>query len=230
MALAPGAGAPAIRRMFDAVAPRYDLLNRILSGGIDRRWRRALAAAVVGDNPAGGRYLDLATGTGDCLAALRARDATARVAGVDLSGEMLRRARPKNPDTALLVADAVALPFADAAFDGATVAFGVRNMPDRLAALRELARIVRRGGRVAVLELVEPASPLARLYVHHLVPRMAAVLAGRAAPAYRYLEESIAAFPEPPAFARTMGAAGLRAVTFRRLFPGACALFVGARP
>jgi demethylmenaquinone methyltransferase/2-methoxy-6-polyprenyl-1,4-benzoquinol methylase len=216
--------------MFDAVAPRYDLLNRVLSGGADQRWRRALAAAAVADNPPGGRYLDVATGTGDCLDALRGRDPAARVVGLDLSGAMLARARARHPGVPLAMGDVTALPFAPYTFDAATIAFGIRNVADRLAALREMVRVVRRGGRVAVLELGEPVFPLARLYVHHVVPRVAAVLAGDAAPAYRYLERSIAAFPEPAAFANTLGAAGLRSIEIRGLLLGACTLFVGTRP
>jgi demethylmenaquinone methyltransferase/2-methoxy-6-polyprenyl-1,4-benzoquinol methylase len=172
----------------------------------------------------------VATGTGDCIQALRARDPHAQVVGLDLSTEMLARARCRVPGAPFLHGDAAALPFASHAFDAVTVAFGIRNMPDRLTALREMLRVVRRGGRVVVLELGEPVFPLARLYVHHLVPRVAAMLAGDAAPAYRYLQESIAAFPDPAAFANTMGAAGLRAIEIKGLLFGACTLFVGMRP
>ncbi len=210
--------------MFDRIARRYDLLNRVMSFGQDRRWRDALVAELVGD-----RILDVATGTGDVAAAIcRARPGVA-VVGLDPSVEMLAVAQAKVRDDVELVAgDAQAMPFADNSFSSAAMAFGIRNVPDRPRALSEMARVVWPGGRVAVLELTEPSGSLlsaaARLHVRYLVPLLGRWLS--TPEEYAYLERSIAAFPSPEVFADTMRSAGLRQVTVERLSFGAVTLFV----
>jgi len=219
--------------MFDGIAARYDLLNAIMSLGLHRRWRRRLARALA--PAAEGRALDVATGTADVALALARRYPRARVVGLDPSRAMLARGREKvetaglGERVSLVEGDAQALPFGDDTFDGACVAFGIRNIPDREAALGELHRVLRPGAPLAVLELSEPtgglAAPLARLYVHRVVPAVGRLLADRAA--YAYLPSSIAAFPAPAAFAATMARAGFGDVSVRRLTMGAAHLFVG---
>jgi demethylmenaquinone methyltransferase / 2-methoxy-6-polyprenyl-1,4-benzoquinol methylase len=222
--------------MFDAIARRYDLLNRLLSGGVDRRWRdHAVRALRLPDGPT--RVLDVATGTGDLAIAIARRHPQAEVVGVDPSTRMLEIGRVKldrrglADRVTLAVGDAEALAFPDASFDAAAIAFGIRNVPDRRRGLAELARVVRPGGRVAVLELSEPRggviAPLARFHVHVLVPRIGALLSG--AREYRYLQRSIAAFPAPDAFATMMEDAGLAIEAVRPLTFGVCHLHVGVR-
>jgi len=226
--VAPGSGA-----MFDRIARRYDLLNRVLSLGLDRRWRRKAAAALeLGDRA---RVLDLACGTGDLALAILARHPDARVTGVDPSHAMLDiagdKATRRGVALALEVGIAEELPFDDAAFDGVSIAFGLRNVPDRERALREMARVVRPGGRVVVLELGEPRGrllgPIARFHIHRVVPRLGALLSG--AREYRYLEKSIAAFPPPDQVADMMRRAGLMPHEPRPLTFGACHLFAAER-
>jgi demethylmenaquinone methyltransferase/2-methoxy-6-polyprenyl-1,4-benzoquinol methylase len=218
----PGSGA-----MFDAIARRYDLLNRILSMGIDRRWRKRTVAAL-GDPS---RVLDVATGTGDLAIAIAKRYPGATVVGIDPSEKMLEVGRGKVGDLPITLeaGDAQALPYPDDSFDAATIAFGIRNVPDRARGLAEMARVVRPGGRVAVLELSEPKGgvmgPLARFHVHVLVPRIGALLSG--AREYRYLQRSIAAFPPPEEFAAMMERAGLAIEQVDRLTFGVCHLYVG---
>jgi demethylmenaquinone methyltransferase/2-methoxy-6-polyprenyl-1,4-benzoquinol methylase len=220
--------------MFDAIAPRYDLLNRLLSLGIDQRWRRLLVERLA--LQPGAYVLDHATGTAD-LAILIARSAPGiRVVGVDPSSEMLRVGRAKVEAAGL--AERVSLQtgsaedlssFANASVDAVSMAFGIRNVPDRPRALRELARVTRPGGRIAILELSEPRSgilgPLARLHVHQIVPWVGGLLSG--AREYRYLQKSIAAFPPPSEFARLMEDSGMRVQSVEPLTFGACHLYVG---
>lgn len=225
---ATGSGA-----MFDDIAHRYDRLNRILSLGGDRRWRRACAASL-GLSP-GCRVADIATGTGDLAIEMLAQEPSATVIGIDPSEKMLAIAREKIADGGLddhlelKAGDAQSLPLADHAVDAACMAFGIRNVPDRPRALAELARVVRPRGRIAILELSDPQSrifgPPAKLYVHHVVPRLGALLSG--AREYRYLEQSIAAFPPPAAFAAMMESAGIAVTEIQRFSFGACCLFVG---
>jgi demethylmenaquinone methyltransferase / 2-methoxy-6-polyprenyl-1,4-benzoquinol methylase len=229
----PGSGA-----MFDAIAHRYDLLNRILSAGVDRRWRRRTVRALALPSDAPARVLDVATGPGDLAIAIARRHRRVEVVGVDPSREMLAVGRTKLARRGLAArvqlaeGDAEALAYPDASFDGATIAFGIRNVPDRARGLAELARVVRPGGRVCVLELSEPRggllAPLARFHVHVLVPRIGALLSGRRE--YRYLQTSIAAFPAPAAFAAMMEEAGLAAVEAVPLTFGVCHLYVGVKP
>lgn len=222
--------------MFDAIAHRYDLLNRILSLGVDRGWRRRTVAAAGIRGAA--RILDLATGTGDLALMIARRHPDARVVGVDPSRKMLAIAERKvaaarlSDRIELRTGDAQALPFDDDSFDAAVVAFGIRNVPDRGLGLRELARVTKPGGKVAILELSEPRSgvmgALARFHVRHIVPNVGAFLSGRRE--YRYLQRSIAAFPPPEEFVAVMEDNHLEEVRTFPLTFGACALFVGTVP
>lgn len=224
----PGSGA-----MFDSIAGRYDLLNRILSFNLDRRWR-ARAVAAIGLEP-GSRVLDLATGTADVALEVLRQEPQARVVGLDPSPRMLDLGREKvaaaglGRRIGLESGEAEALPFGDDSFDAATVAWGIRNVVDRPAALAEMARVVRPGGRVVVLESIEPTSgilaPFARAYLRHAVPRLGAWLSKEHA--YKYLQTSIEAFPPPDVFARMMGTSGLEVLEVRPLTFGVCCLFVG---
>jgi demethylmenaquinone methyltransferase / 2-methoxy-6-polyprenyl-1,4-benzoquinol methylase len=222
--------------MFDRIARRYDLLNRLLSLGLDQSWRRRTIDAL-GLSPAG-RLLDVATGTADVaiLAARRVPGLT--VVGVDPSRAMLAIGREKveraglSGNVTLAEGNALALPFPLAAFDAVTIAFGIRNVADRGAAVREMARVTRPGGRIGVLELIEPRgrpwSAPARLWVRRGVPIVGAILSG--AWEYRYLQRSIAAFPPPDEFLGVMAGAGLAAVSSRPMAFGSCCLFVGRVP
>jgi demethylmenaquinone methyltransferase/2-methoxy-6-polyprenyl-1,4-benzoquinol methylase len=217
--------------MFDRIAGRYDRLNRIISLGMDRGWRDRLVRAMK--LPKGARVLDLATGTADVAIAIADMHGDARVVGVDPSANMLDVGRAKaaayGGRIELVLGDARALPFPDASFDGACISFGIRNVPDRAKGLSEMRRVVKPGGRVVVLELGEPkGGPLAffaRLHVHHIVPRLGAYLSR--APEYRYLQRSIAAFPQPEEFAAMMADAGLSEVGIERLVFGAAHIYCG---
>lgn len=226
--VAPGSGA-----MFDRIARRYDLLNRILSLGLDRRWRRKAAAAL--ELGADARVLDLACGTGDLALEIARRHPDAEVTGLDPSRGMLDiaegKAARRGARLALEVGIAEELPFDDAAFDGVSIAFGLRNVPDRERALTEMARVTRPGGRVVVLELGEPRGrllgPLARFHIHRVVPRLGALLSG--AREYRYLERSIAAFPPPDEVTAMMRRAGLSPDAPVPLVFGACHIFAAEK-
>jgi demethylmenaquinone methyltransferase/2-methoxy-6-polyprenyl-1,4-benzoquinol methylase len=218
--------------MFDRIAARYDAMNRLLSFGLDRGWRRrTVRALALGAAP---RVLDLATGTGDLAIDIARMHPDAQIVGLDPSRQMLavagaKLARRRLGDRiSLVVGDAQKLPYQDGEMDAATIAFGIRNVPDRPAALREMARVVRPGGRVAVLELGEPRSGvmgrMARLHCHHIVPRLGALISG--AREYRYLQRSIAAFPPSEEFAAIMEQAGLRMIEVVPLTFGVCTLYV----
>ena len=225
-----------ISEMFSSIAPRYDFLNRLLSLGVDRRWRRLAVAETVPST--GGRFLDVATGTADmALEILRLKGAGASVAGVDLSVEMMRVGQEKcaragqSRSVAFLRAPGEALPFRDASFDSACVAFGIRNVADRERGLREMCRAVRPGGRVVVLEFSSPPGSvfgtMYRFYFRSVLPRIGGIFSRGSA--YAYLPESVLAFPEPPAFAEMMRAAGCVSVTHRPLTFGIVTLYVGVR-
>jgi demethylmenaquinone methyltransferase/2-methoxy-6-polyprenyl-1,4-benzoquinol methylase len=230
--VAPAFGSGA---MFDRIAARYDAMNRLLSFGFDRGWRRRTVRAL--ELGASARALDLATGTGDLAIDIARAHPDARVIGLDPSREMLAIAQAKLArrglaDRVTLVrGDAQHLPYRTGELDAATIAFGIRNVPDRPAALREMARVVRRGGRIAILELGEPRrgwlARAARFHTRHVVPRLGALLSG--AREYRYLQRSIAAFPPASEFAQVMEQAGLRVIEVVPLTFGVCTLYV-ARP
>lgn len=233
---APVPGQPeqaAVRSMFDRIAPRYDLLNRVLSAGTDVRWRRA--AVDLLDLPPAGRVLDLCTGTADLLLEALGRDAAARGVGVDLSSGMLARGARKLRDrgldarAGLLAGDAERLPLRDAWFDGALVAFGIRNVSDRPRALREARRVLKPGGRLVVLEFSMPRGLLGaayRLYFGRVLPLVGRVVSGDAS-AYTYLPASVAVFPEPPEFGALMEQAGFQSVRWRPLTGGIAHLYRG---
>jgi demethylmenaquinone methyltransferase / 2-methoxy-6-polyprenyl-1,4-benzoquinol methylase len=217
--------ADGVRAMFDRIAPVYDAMNRVFTMGLDGRWRRLAAAAVV---TPGDRVLDAACGTGDL--ALADRKAGGEVTGLDFSERMLERARRKSDRIEWVRGDALALPFDDASFDAATIGFGIRNVDDLDTGLRELARVVRPGGRLAVLEITRPTGvlrPFFRLWFDVLIP-----LAGKALPggaAYTYLPASVRRFPGPDDLADALRRAGFADVSYRLLAGGIVSLHVGHR-
>jgi demethylmenaquinone methyltransferase/2-methoxy-6-polyprenyl-1,4-benzoquinol methylase len=217
--------------MFDRIAPVYDAMNTLMTLGLDRRWRRA-AARAAGLRP-GMRAVDVACGTGALTRLLAEAVApTGEVLGVDVSSAMLARAARRPPMGARFVrADALALPLVSASVDAATIAFGLRNVTDYAGCLAEMARVVRPGGRVVVLEIALPAGDLgaraAAAWFGHVVP-----LLGRAAgdaAAYRYLPDSVRSYPPPVEVAHLLRAAGLREVRWRRLGPGLVTLHAARR-
>jgi demethylmenaquinone methyltransferase/2-methoxy-6-polyprenyl-1,4-benzoquinol methylase len=216
----------AVRGMFDRIAPVYDVMNRVMTAGLDQRWRRLAAAEVVWP---GDRVLDACCGTGDLAVECERRGG--RVVGLDFSEPMLARARKKSGAIEWVQGDALALPFENGAFDAATVGFGVRNLADLEGGLRELARILRPGGKLAVLEITRPRGllkPFFRLWFDVLVP-----LAGRVLPggkAYTYLPASVRRFPGPDDLSALLERAGFEDVRYRLLGGGSVALHVGTRP
>jgi demethylmenaquinone methyltransferase/2-methoxy-6-polyprenyl-1,4-benzoquinol methylase len=218
--------AEGVRRMFDRIAPVYDAMNRTMTAGLDRRWRRITVAAVV---RSGDRVLDVCCGTGDL--ALAALPYSSEVDGVDFSPAMLERARLKASAIEWVQGDALALPFEDASFDAVTVGFGVRNVEDLERALRELRRVVRPGGRVGILEITRPRgalSPFYKLWFDVLIPLAGKLLPGGSA--YTYLPASVRRFPGPRELARLLDTAGFEGVSFRLLGGGIVALHVGQVP
>ena len=211
--------------MFDRIAPVYDRMNRVMTVGLDRRWRALAAEAAV--RP-GDRVLDAACGTGDlALAAVRAGG---RVTGLDFSRPMLDRALRKAPELEWVEGDVLALPFSDGEFDAATIGFGIRNVEDLEAGLRELARVLRPGGRLAVLEITRPTGllrPFFRLWFDVLVPLAGRVLPGGAA--YTYLPASVRRFPGPDDLAAALRRSGFEHVSYRLLAGGIVALHVAER-
>jgi demethylmenaquinone methyltransferase/2-methoxy-6-polyprenyl-1,4-benzoquinol methylase len=215
-----------VRNMFDRIAPVYDSMNRVMTAGLDLRWRRLAAAAVV--RP-GDRVLDAACGTGDfALADLRA--GAAEVTGVDFSREMLERARRKSASVEWVQADLLALPFEDASFDVVTIGFGARNLADLELGLRELARVLRPGGRLAILEITQARGtlkPFFSLWFDRLVPVVGKLLPGGAA--YAYLPASVRRFPPAEELAAMLCGAGFTNVSFRLLAGSIVALHTGTR-
>ena len=209
--------------MFDGVAPRYDLVNDVLSLGQDRRWRAETVAAV--DPRPGQRVLDLAAGTGTSSRPFA--DAGALVVPADLSEGMLSVGKQRQPGLAFVNADALALPFADDAFDAVTISFGLRNVEDVATALAELRRVTRPGGRIVICEFSTPTwRPFRHLYRNYLVaalPRIAGLTASNPA-AYDYLAESILAWPDQATLADLMVEAGWRGVGWKNLSGGIVAL------
>ncbi len=214
-----------VRSMFDRIAPVYDLMNRVMTVGLDQRWRRLAVREVVWP---GDRVLDACCGTGDL--AVEAERRGGRVVGLDFSPRMLERAQHKSGTIEWVQGDALALPFADEDFDAATVGFGVRNLADLEAGLRELARVLRPGGKAAVLEITRPRGilrPFFRLWFDVLVPFAGRVLPG--GKAYTYLPASVRRFPGPEDLSALMRRAGFQDVHYRLLGGGAVALHTGVR-
>ncbi len=219
--------------MFDAIADRYDLVNRIISLGIDQSWRKKTVESLRLSD--GARVLDLATGTADLAIQIAREEPGTSVVGLDPSKRMLAIGKRKVHDALvsdrveLVVGDAQSLPFPDNSFEAVCIAFGIRNVPDRGRALREMARVTRPAGRIAILELSEPRQgslfgPIARFHVHTLVPWLGALLSG--AHEYRYLQKSIAAFPSADDFATLMSESSLEVLEVRALTFGVCHLYV----
>jgi demethylmenaquinone methyltransferase/2-methoxy-6-polyprenyl-1,4-benzoquinol methylase len=216
----------AVRGMFDRIAPVYDVMNHVMTAGLDRRWRRLAASEVVWP---GDRVLDACCGTGDLAVEDERRGG--RVVGLDFSEPMLERSRKKSGAIEWVQGDALALPFEDASFDAATVGFGVRNLADLEGGLRELARVLRPGGRLAVLEITRPKGllkPFFRLWFDVLVPFAGRVLPG--GKAYTYLPASVRRFPGPDDLSTLLERAGFADVRYRLLGGGSVALHVGTRP
>lgn len=218
--------------MFDGIAARYDLVNRVISLGIDQSWRRKTVRAL--ELGAAHRVLDLATGTADLGIQVARTDLSVTVVGLDPSGKMLDVGREKvaraglTTRVELVQGDAQALPFADASFHSVCIAFGIRNVPDRALALREMARVTRPGGRIAILELSEPRGGLmgamARFHIHTVVPYVGALLSG--VKEYQYLQRSISAFPPAAEFAELMQRSNLNVLGVHPLTFGVCHLYV----
>jgi demethylmenaquinone methyltransferase/2-methoxy-6-polyprenyl-1,4-benzoquinol methylase len=227
-----------ISGMFDAIADRYDLLNGVLSAGLDRYWRRRAirSLGLTGRE----RLLDVCTGTADvALTAARAPRGAARAIGVDFAGGMLAHGAAKvrneglESRVSLVRGDAMHLPVADRTVDAATVAFGIRNVRDADAACRELLRVLRPGGRLAILEFGMPAvpgiGPLYRWYFTRVLPRIGRAVSRHHA-AYEYLPESVGAFPWGEGFARILGVAGFSRIRARPLALGVVYLYTAVRP
>jgi demethylmenaquinone methyltransferase/2-methoxy-6-polyprenyl-1,4-benzoquinol methylase len=212
-----------VAAMFDEVASRYDLTNTVISFGQDRRWRRSTMAALE-PNP-GDRVLDVGAGTGVSTAELATSGAYA--VGVDLSIGMLRAGRRVRPDVPLLAGDALRLPFPDESFDAVTISFALRNVVDPVAALREMARVTRPGGRLVVCEFSTPTNPLFRtVYLSYLMRSLPAVarMVASNPDAYVYLAESIRAWPDQAGLAARIAGAGWERVAWRNLTGGVVAL------
>ena len=227
--------------MFAGIAGRYDLLNHLLSGNVDKRWRRQVARSLEPSLVEGARVLDVACGTGD-LSLVLAGAGRARVVGLDFCRPMLEIARrkaqivsPDSPDpraVPFVEGDALRLPFADETFDAVTIAFGLRNLAGVFEGLRELRRILRPGGRVAILEFSSPVVPgfraLFRFYFTRVLPRIGGLVSGSRG-AYEYLPDSVTRFPDQKRLAELMREAGFEGVGYRNLTGGIAALHTGAR-
>ncbi len=234
--VAPADRAARVRAMFAGIAARYDLMNRLMTGGRDQAWRRQ-AARLAAPAPEE-RVLDLATGTADLALAFLGETAAEAVIGVDFVEPMLRRARAKldrldERRVRLVAADALALPFSDGAFGCVASAFLLRNLADLRRGLAEMRRVTAPGGRVVALEITQPTVPvwreLFRLYFHHLVPALGALVSGDRA-AYTYLPRSVERFVTPAELARLMLDVGLWDVRVTRLGLGTVTVHVGRVP
>lgn len=234
---APAEKAAHVRRMFDSIAPRYDLLNHVLSLNVDRLWRKRAVNRLGWERAPAGTYLDNCAGTLDLSVELARRPAfRGRVVGSDFTFAMLengvRAGKTAGVPIEPACADALALPYPDASFDGATVGFGVRNLADLDAGLREMARVLKPGARLVVLEFTTPGwQPFRGLYFFYFLKVLPLVgrMVSKHSSAYTYLPESVMSFPEPPELARRMAAAGFGGVKWETLSGGIAALHHGTR-
>ena len=219
-----------VRDMFAQISPRYDLLNHLLSGNIDRRWRRAMVRKLTPRLPANPQILDVACGTGDLSIELfEQTDAT--VIGVDFCRPMLELAKSKTNRISFVEGDALRLPFPDGAFDAVTIGFGLRNLSSVAAGLSELRRILKPNGIAAVLEFSQPAAGLRAMvafYYARVLPRIGGWLSGSRS-AYEYLPDSISHFPNQSQLAEAMREVGFADVNFENLTGGVAALHIGRR-
>jgi demethylmenaquinone methyltransferase/2-methoxy-6-polyprenyl-1,4-benzoquinol methylase len=222
-----------VRRIFTAIAPTYDRLNRIISFRFDQRWRRYAVGRLGWQRKPDGIYLDLCAGTLDFAATLaRQPGFRGRIVGADFVQPMLSLGRDKSARVAPVAADALELPFPDASFDGAMVGWGVRNLVDLDAGLAEAARVLRPGGRLVILEMTLPPHPLMRriyeFYFRRVLPRIGRLISKHTT-AYTWLPESTFAFPGPPELARRLAEQGFRDVSYELFMGGVCAMHVGTR-
>jgi demethylmenaquinone methyltransferase/2-methoxy-6-polyprenyl-1,4-benzoquinol methylase len=223
-----------VRGMFSAIAPRYDLLNHLLSFNIDRRWRRRAIAALGWESAPAATYVDLCAGTLDVAATLSSKVGfRGRVIGADFAEPMLRAGREKiSGRVSPVVADALDLPLASESTAGAIVAFGIRNVSDLDAALREVHRVLERGTRFVILEFTTPRNALMRslyhMYFHRLLPVIGGLVSGHRT-AYRYLPASVARFPAEEELAARMRSAGFATVAWTSLSFGIAAIHVGTK-
>jgi demethylmenaquinone methyltransferase / 2-methoxy-6-polyprenyl-1,4-benzoquinol methylase len=225
-----------VREMFAAIATRYDLLNHLLSGNIDKRWRRIVAQALQETLVnVEARILDVACGTGD-LSLTLSQSGGARIVGIDFCRPMLDIAATKSAKLCLALpfieGDALHLPFADCSFEAATIAFGLRNLTSVEAGIKELLRVLKPGGKVAVLEFSKPQAPVLRslfkFYFTRLLPRFGGLISGSRS-AYQYLPDSVSRFPDQEELAAMMRNAGFAEVSYQNLTGGIAALHLGTR-
>lgn len=226
-----------IREMFDAIAPRYDLLNRLLSLGIDRRWRTFAVGQL--QVPPGGKVLDVATGTGDVALEIASRTPdSVRIVGEDFTQGMLVHGREKIEKSPyrhriqLVNAPCEAMPHPASTFDGVTIAFGIRNVVDRSAGLEEICRVLKPGGRAVILEFSQPTGrffkTLYHFYFRRILPLIGGLFSKRSA--YQYLPDSVLEFPDREAFKGLMAHAGLSELRHFDLTFGIATVYVGVRP
>jgi demethylmenaquinone methyltransferase / 2-methoxy-6-polyprenyl-1,4-benzoquinol methylase len=225
-----------IQQMFGTIAPRYDFLNRLLSFGIDRRWRKKAVQLLRYQD--GSRILDVATGTGDvALEIARLTPASVKITGADFCREMVDLGREKvaaSPYSGRIdfqVAPCEDLPFADNTFDSITIAFGIRNVVDRRVGLAEMWRVLRPGGRMIILEFSTPRSQLFRqiyyFYFRQLLPMIGGLFSRYNA--YQYLPDSVLEFPSPEEFSRMMAGVGFRNIQILELTFGIASIYVGEK-
>lgn len=231
--LPPAAEKPVyVNQMFARIAPTYDLMNRLMTGGQDGRWRELLLDLC--DLPVQGRLLDIGTGTGDIAAAARRRFPYVEAVGADFTFEMMAagKAQPARRNLPFIQGDTLSLPFADDSFDAVVSGFLIRNVVDRVAAFAEQARVTKPGGRVICLETTPPQNsllgPLFQLYFFKVVPLLGALISGDGE-AYRYLPQSTVAFPMPEGLRHMMEQAGLHNVVYQELMFGTVAIHVGTK-